>query len=201
MYKIYIHEKPLILQSKGEHPQNDFKTIVYDNKTDTLQAIVGAFENNSSAEEGLNIESNDLEKLKKDFFQLFKLIEAAGGLIFNSENKILAIKRLGFWDLPKGKTEKGESIEMTAIREVQEETGLDKVEIVRPLVQTYHTYFDERKNKKILKISHWFLMKTEETQLRPQAEEAIESAVWLTLAEMKTKTPVYQNILEVLKSI
>jgi hypothetical protein len=48
MYKIYIHEKPLILLSKGEHPQNNFKTIVYDNKTDTLLAIVGAFENNNS---------------------------------------------------------------------------------------------------------------------------------------------------------
>jgi hypothetical protein len=50
----------------------------------------------------------DLEKLKKAFFKKFTLIEAAGGLVKNKENKILMIFRRGKWDLPKGKLDKGE---------------------------------------------------------------------------------------------
>jgi 8-oxo-dGTP diphosphatase len=51
------------------------------------------------------------------------------------DNKILLIKRntrpfVGFWALPGGRMDPGESIDQTVIREVKEETGLD-VKIVR----------------------------------------------------------------------
>lgn len=51
------------------------------------------------------------------------------------DNKILLIKRntrpfVGFWALPGGRMDPGETIDQTVIREVKEETGLD-VKIVR----------------------------------------------------------------------
>ncbi|MCL2359704.1 NUDIX hydrolase [Candidatus Bathycorpusculum sp.] len=51
-------------------------------------------------------------------------------IILYPENKILLIKRntppfIGYWALPGGRMDPGESIEQTIIREVREETGLE----------------------------------------------------------------------------
>ncbi len=59
----------------------------------------------------------------------------ATSIIPYSENRILLIKRItppfiDYWALPGGRSETGEKVEQTAVREVQEETGLD-VEVVR----------------------------------------------------------------------
>jgi len=56
-------------------------------------------------------------------------------------NKILLVKRAtvvfkGYWALPGGKVDPGETVEHTVVREVKEETGLD-VEIVRRMGE-YH---------------------------------------------------------------
>ncbi|MCW4019303.1 MAG: NUDIX hydrolase [Candidatus Bathyarchaeota archaeon] len=57
------------------------------------------------------------------------------------ENKILLIKRstppfIGYWALPGGRVDPGETVEQTVVREVKEETGLN-VQIVRK-VGEYH---------------------------------------------------------------
>ena len=59
----------------------------------------------------------------EDFQGLYKIIEAAGGVVFNEKNEILMIYRLKTWDLPKGKIEKGETPADAAFREVCEETN------------------------------------------------------------------------------
>ena len=53
------------------------------------------------------------------------------------ENKILLIKRntppfVGYWGLPGGRMDPGETVEQTIVRECREETGLD-VAIVRKI--------------------------------------------------------------------
>ena len=68
------------------------------------------------------------------------MIEAAGGLVYNSDKKALMIFRNGKWDLPKGKIELGELIEECAIREVEEECGIYDLQIENKLIDTYHTY-------------------------------------------------------------
>ena len=73
--------------------------------------------------------NSDLEKLKKAFFKHFTHIEAAGGIVENEKKELLFIYRLGKWDLPKGKVEKGESIAETAVREVEEETGATNLKL------------------------------------------------------------------------
>ena len=49
---------------------------------------------------------------------------AGGGKVYNPKNEILFIFRNGKWDLPKGKAEAKETINLTALREVEEETGI-----------------------------------------------------------------------------
>jgi len=94
------------------------------------------------------------------------------------------IFRRGFWDLPKGHIDEGETLEACAIREVQEETGIQALEIIKPLTITYHTY--EQGAHHILKESHWYLMSTPaDSQLIPQTEEDIEQIEWVASEKLE----------------
>jgi 8-oxo-dGTP pyrophosphatase MutT (NUDIX family) len=65
-----------------------------------------------------------------------KTIVAAGGLVFNENKELLMIYRRSKWDLPKGKLDEGETIEECAIREVEEETGVQQI-ILGKLIQKH----------------------------------------------------------------
>ena len=128
-------------------------------------------------------------KLKADFFKHFQVIKAGGGLVQNKRQEILMIYRLGKWDLPKGKLDEGETIEECAKREVEEETGLQKTEIIKPLKITYHTYVQFGKHN--LKETHWYLMKAKaDEKLVPQTEEEISEIIWVKKEDLQ---PYLQN--------
>ncbi len=111
-------------------------------------------------------------------------IAAAGGITLSNLDKILLIKRLNKWDFPKGKIEKGESIEIAALREVEEETGLTSLEIIKSLGVTNHTY--EMNGVLYEKTTHWFLMKgMEECTVIPQIEEGITEVCWVSMVEVE----------------
>ena len=102
----------------------------------------------------------------------------------NEKKEILLIFRRGKWDLPKGKLDKGETLEGCAVREVEEETGLTKVKLIAPLTISYHTYHEG--TKFILKESHWYNMKTKSDQpLTPQTEEDIHEIKWIRNEDIK----------------
>lgn len=125
----------------------------------------------------LYLQSDDVERLWMSIQNMYTIIEAAGGLVTNSEDEVLFIHRLGKWDLPKGKLEKGEDIPECALREVEEECGIVGHEIVGQLPDTNHTYFI--KGQPILKRTYWFKMKIEgKPELTPQVEEDITETVW-----------------------
>jgi 8-oxo-dGTP pyrophosphatase MutT (NUDIX family) len=134
----------------------------------------------------------------EEFCSDFILIKAAGGLVFNHENELLMIFRNGKWDLPKGKLEKEESVEKCAIREVKEECGIDDLQIIKQLIDTYHTY--ELNDLKILKRTYWFKMRTAYNgQLVPQIQEGITKANWVKRNEIAEKLEnSYGNIVQLL---
>jgi 8-oxo-dGTP pyrophosphatase MutT (NUDIX family) len=142
--------------------------------------------------------NEDLDKLKKIFFKNFTVIEAAGGIVQNDKKELLFIRRLGKWDLPKGKIEKGEKTEDCALREVTEETGVKDLTLKKKIGETYHVY--DEFGKHFLKISHWFYMTCRSDQkLTPQTEEHITDIKWVKTLEIKEPVkntyPSIKNIL------
>lgn len=143
--------------------------------------------------------AKDFSKLKKSFFKHFTLIKAAGGLVKNKKEEVLVIFRRGKWDLPKGKLDEGETIEECARREVQEETGLQKIETGKLIEITYHTYVQFGKH--ILKESHWYAMNaTGDEKLIPQKEEDITEITWANKEDAKKYIlNTFPTIISVLK--
>ena len=135
-----------------------------------------------------------LALLWNDFKSHFKVIEAAGGIVFNENDEILWIYRNNRWDLPKGKIENEESKEIAAIREVEEECGITNVVLKKYVKTTYHIY--EYKEKQVIKITYWYEMSTQANQvLKPQTEEGITKVVWLNKMAMKEALEdTYDNI-------
>lgn len=111
----------------------------------------------------------------------FKIVKAAGGLVFKGE-KMLMIYRLGVWDLPKGKLEKGEKTIEGALREVEEECAISVV-AEEKITSTWHTYVSE--GRKILKKTTWYRMQClSDAGMKPQTEEGIEDIRWMSRKEV-----------------
>ncbi len=123
------------------------------------------------------IETSNIQSLLSDIRSQYQIIEAAGGIITNANDEVLMIFRRGKWDLPKGKIEPKESIEMAAEREIKEETGVGNLTLRSKLKETYHIY--KEKEIEILKISYWFHFSIDDTPiLIPQIEEDITAIRW-----------------------
>lgn len=203
MYKIYINGTPLFLTSTKDFQSlelkgDNFIKMRYVGKKKFLHNYIDLLEKNPNFD-AVVLHTTDLEKLWGHFHSIYKIVEAAGGIVKNEKNEILMIHRLGFWDLPKGKIEKGESREEAAVREVQEETGIQNIDLQALIHTTYHTY-ESKKGKKILKVSYWYKMETTDTQLIPQAEEGIEEAIFVELNSFLSKPKkIYGNILDILE--
>lgn len=130
-----------------------------------------------------------------------KKIIAAGGLVTNEKNELLMMFRRGKWDLPKGKVDEGETLEVAAVREVQEETGIKNVTLGKFIAITNHEYFEKRLNEDMIKETHWFTMHADgESKLIPQTEEDIEHIIWAGEAELKECLKnTYQSIKEIIE--
>jgi 8-oxo-dGTP pyrophosphatase MutT (NUDIX family) len=179
--KIYFNDKPLFLCDAVDETIEPFvhhDDAVFIDELDphTVKSMLHEMQQ-EKVHAGVFLHP-DLEELKKAFFKKFVLIQASGGLVENENGEWLLIYRRGKWDLPKGKLEKGEKLDECAVREVEEETGLKKVQLVRPLCVTWHTYHEG--TKFILKESHWYKMKVGGKQsLVPQTEEDIHEVKWV----------------------
>lgn len=195
MYKVFVNEKKLLLSKQSENLE---KNVRYENFT-TFEIALDLLENTSVKE--LNVFGEDIDTIWEEFKNLFRIIEAAGGLVNNTNGEILFIKRLGKWDLPKGKMEKGESREESAVREIEEETGLKDVELLEFINTTYHIYI-ERNGDKILKCTHWFEMNFNgEDTSKPQIEEGITEVAWKNASQIENEVfpNTFRNIQLIVK--
>ncbi|PIE86226.1 MAG: NUDIX hydrolase [Bacteroidia bacterium] len=199
MYKIFFENRCIILTDCKENVMQENNEIVlfypYSKKQE-LKTIIKLFDANPEIKK-ICIYSVELPKLLDKFLDYFKLVKAAGGLVKNENKEVLSIFRNNVWDLPKGHLEKNEKKKVGAIREVQEECGLDDLRIVRELPQTFHTYYME--NKRILKITYWYEMLYKGNKIpRPQTKEGITKAEWVKVQDIKN---VYKNTFASLNDI
>ena len=201
--KIYFGEKPLFLCDVVDRTiepfvHHDDAVFIDELDTHTVKSMIHEMQR-STIHAGVFLHK-DLATLKKAFWKKFVVVIAGGGLITNEKDEILMIFRRGKWDLPKGKLDKGETLEQCALREVQEETGLRKVLLELPLLTTYHTYHEGARF--ILKESHWFtMMATNGESLTPQIEEDIQEIKWVAKKEIrKYIAATFPSIVDVLKA-
>ncbi|MCC7028722.1 MAG: NUDIX domain-containing protein [Chitinophagaceae bacterium] len=177
MIKILFNDKKIMLTDdyatfQQSHPLSNAHLIFDCNRDKLLRCIDTLMISELQHVLIVGPVNESLDTLKSTF----TLITAGGGVVQNQKNDFLFIYRRGKWDLPKGKAEEGEVIEDCALREVMEETGVRQLEMIRPLCTTYHLYFD---HEFIFKETFWFLMKSNDRLLRPQAAEGISKALWV----------------------
>jgi 8-oxo-dGTP pyrophosphatase MutT (NUDIX family) len=117
-----------------------------------------------------------------NFFKNHDFIEAAWGIV-KRKDKYLVIKRNDVWDLPKGKIEHFENPEITALREIEEECGIQCDRVEKLIYITYHTYQFHRKN--VLKKTYWFAINYfGKKKVKPQKEEKITIVKWVNSARL-----------------
>ncbi len=123
----------------------------------------------------------------------YPVIHSAGGLVINQDHHFLLMFKRGKWDMPKGRIDAGQSEQEAALREVQEETGLNlnKLTIKGKLPSTWHTTTHQR--TKYLKKTHWYLMEYDgmDDDTIPQVEEGIIECRWIHLSNL----PEYRELL------
>lgn len=118
---------------------------------------------------------------------------SAGGVIFRPYIRardgkagylvgLIERSQSGWWDLPKGHLEEGETNEQAALREVEEEAGLQG-EVVADLGAA--RYIADTRRGSLRKQVRWFLMRdlhVELTKPRPQPGET-HDAIWCDLED------------------
>jgi 8-oxo-dGTP pyrophosphatase MutT (NUDIX family) len=189
MYKVFVNDKPLFLTNEISK-ETDFQLFLLES-VDVENLIVKMFQNKIQK---ACLYHPDEKEIMKTLKSKIPVCKAGGGLVYNKKGEVLFIFRNGKWDLPKGGIEKGEEIEDTAMREVEEETGVKGLSISHKLQKTYHVF--RRNGKYKLKITHWFEMQSDFQGIpQGQLDEGIEKVVWMNPEQIKEALKnSYENI-------
>ena len=189
MYKVFVNDRPLFLTNQVQK-ETDFKLFLLES-IDIKKLIVKIFQNKIQY---AFLYHPDEKLIMKTLKAKIPVVKAGGGLVYNSKGEVLFIFRNGKWDLPKGGTEKSETMEETAIREVEEETGVTDLKITNKLQKTYHIF--KRNGRYKLKVTYWYEMQTDFNGIpQGQEDEGIEKVVWIKPEEIPTVLAnSYENI-------
>ena len=189
MLQIFYKEKPIIISDRKSDLKNSLiiNPELFEN-LDLLKLL------SKKKVNSIGIFSNEFEIILNMFKKKYPEIIAAGGKVINNNSEILFIYRNKKWDLPKGKAEKNEIISETALREVEEETGIKNLSIIKPLDKTYHIF--KRDGKNYLKSTYWFEMKSDfNGKFKPQKKEGITRVEWIGIENLSSILPQsYANI-------
>jgi 8-oxo-dGTP pyrophosphatase MutT (NUDIX family) len=204
MYKVFFNDSTIQIGSEMNKSLNKNSTSMFSfGDYGVVNQIISQIESAESPS-GYFISNHDDSAVWSNFRSQFVEIPAAGGLVQNAGRSLLFIKRLGVWDLPKGKIEKKETPELAALREVEEECGLSGLKIVRQLDSTFHIYrspYLPFPKNLVLKETKWFLMdySGNETPV-PQVEEDIEEVAWFAPEDLEqVYADTYSSLSDFLK--
>jgi 8-oxo-dGTP pyrophosphatase MutT (NUDIX family) len=113
--------------------------------------------------------------------------------------QFLLIKANGRWSFPKGAMEKGETPEVTALREISEETGLPFADLTMVRALPSIEYAFRWEGRLVFKTVHNFLVSCSgDAALSPQLSE-VEEARWFDAAAAR-KTLSFKNSLKTLEA-
>lgn len=197
MIQIYFNERVIKIVGKI---MNNCPNVYQFTEIPSIQKFILDFDANQSITE-IQIIHHNSEEVLEAIIQSAKYVVAAGGLVQNTDNQdFLFIHRLGKWDLPKGKMEKGETPSLCAVREVEEECGLSDLCLGSELPSTFHTYWI--KGEFVVKRTYWFNMTSKQIETKPQTEEQITEAVWMKESDFpRVLSNTYPSITQLLRAI
>ena len=189
MYKVFVNDKPFFLTNEIVK-ETDFQFFLLES-TDIEKLVINMFNNKIKK---CYLYYPDEKVILKKLKEKIPVQRAGGGLVYNKKGEVLFIFRNGKWDLPKGGKEKREKMKLTAMREVEEETGVNNLIITKKLQKTYHIF--KRNGIYKLKITQWYEMKTDfEGTPVGQLEEGIEKVAWLNPEQIQEAMKnSYENI-------
>ena len=193
MYVIFKDDASVILTDRSDFSE---ELEALDWTKENLGRVLLSLQQNEG--KSFRLRGDDSAAMWQVFKEHFKVIEAAGGIVKNKKKEYLLIYRHDTWDLPKGKIDPGETPEEAAVREVSEECGLSGLKLGSQVQNTYHIY--EHKEKQILKVTYWYLMNSDQKDLKPQLEEGITDLGWKSASELQALFEnTYPNIELLLK--
>ena len=154
-----------------------------------------------------------------DKFKSLPLRKGVGVILLNSKNKVFVAKRIdnpkNFWQMPQGGVDKGENSLKAAYRELDEETSIKNVELIKELDDpiTYelpkHLLGIIWKGKYRGQKQKWFLMRfigeDKEINIETKNPEFLDWK-WINLDEITEvvvdfKLHVYKELKEKVKKI
>ena len=193
MYVIFKDHASVILTDRSDFSE---ELEALDWTKENLGRVLLSLQQNEG--KSFRLRGDDSAAMWQVFKEHFKVIEAAGGIVKNKKKEYLLIYRHDRWDLPKGKIDPGETPEEAAVREVSEECGLSGLKLGSQVQNTYHIY--EHREKQILKVTYWYLMNSDQKDLKPQLEEGITDLGWKSASELQALFEnTYPNIELLLK--
>lgn len=130
-----------------------------------------------------------------------KHLKSAGGVIFRKagnafEVALIATKDRNIWTLPKGIIDKGEEPETSAIREIQEETGLTG-KIIDTIGEKSYWFYLKDENIKCRKTVSYFLLEYVSGNIEDYCWE-VDEAKWFNIDDA-IKQVVYKSDREILE--
>ena len=156
--------------------------------------------------------------MKKDLYNL-PLRSGVGIVVLNNDNKVFVAKRIdnpkNFWQMPQGGVDEGEDFLKAAYRELEEETSIKNVELVKELDGTITYELPDRllgliwKGKYRGQKQKWFLMRfigvDNEINIKTKHPEFLEWK-WVDLDKITDlvvdfKLHVYKEVKDKVKKI
>ena len=127
----------------------------------------------------------------------------AGGVIYRKDDKknieILLIQDAkDRWTIPKGHIEEGETAKVTAEREIQEETGLQKMRVLNWLGKIHFRY--RRQQSLVLMTTDIFLVEAQGDTDKIRPEEWMNGIKWFPVSEALDKI-AYEDIEKLIFSL